>query len=177
MTQQAAHKKNNLGQVKVVGGAVVITPPDDQEVEVLSSPSTVLESANGTITVKVEGNQDTSQVSDSETELLSNTAAAQIREENAKAHREAQVSVQARKAGNSVVASGTFNDLNLPEYDLQEASQPQSNLASVQAEAPQTSKKQKSEKKKASAEEAFQAALQDALNEQSEDFVEAYEED
>lgn len=175
MTQQALPKKNNLGQVKVVGGAVVITPPDDQTDQESSSTSTVVEVVNGTITVKVEGEQDTSQVSSNETELLSNASAAQVREENTKAQQEAQVLIQPRKAGNSVVASGTFNDLNLPEYDSAvQNNEPQPHN---EDDTPTPSASDKKQKKKSSAEEAFQAALQDALDEQSEEFVEAYEED
>lgn len=166
-------QNKNLGQFKVVGGAVVIAAPDEEATNTVSSAATVVDSTQGTVTIKVEGDSDTSQVINAESELLSNATAAQVRAENLKAHQEAQTTVQARKAGSSVVTSGTFNDINLPEYDtaIQSSTSP-----AVEEQTPVQQDKL-AEKKKLASEEAFHAALQDALNEQSEDFVEAYEED
>lgn len=175
MTDPKKNSSQNkaLGQFKVVGGSVVIAAPDEEVETTTSSAATIVASTQGTITIKVEGDTDTSQVINAESELLSNTAAAQVREDNLKAHQEAQATIQARKAGNSVVASGTFNDINLPEYDatIQSSTSP-----AVEEQKPVQQDKL-AEKKKLASEEAFHAALQDALNEQSEDFVEAYEED
>lgn len=168
------NKNSPFKNVQVIEGSVVIVPPEDQATPSEEQSSTIIAPSNGSVMVKVEGDQDVSQVSDAETELLSNAAASQIKEENAKAHREARFAVEARRAGNSVVTAGTFNDIDLPEYDQQAKQQ----AAQVQSELETSRQAQKAlDKKKASAEDVFQAALQDALNEQSEEFVESYEED
>lgn len=176
MTDPKKNQNKTLGQFKVVGGSIVIAAPDE-EVEASTSPAataaTAVASTQGAITIKVEGDTDTSQVVNAESELLSNTAAAQVREDNLKAHQEAQVTIQARKAGSSVVTSGTFNDINLPEYDTTI----QSSTSSAVEEQKPVQQDKLAEKKKLTSEETFHAALQDALNEQSEDFVEVYEED
>ena len=162
-------------QYKVIGGSVVLLPPEDDAQAEAPAADVALETSKGAITVKVEGDKDVSQVTDAESEALSNENAAKVREENQKAAEEAQVSTQPRRAGDSVVAGGTFNDIDLPEYE--EAQKKREEALDAKTKEAEKAAEVKAEKQ-AEAEEQFQADLAEVFAEQSEEeFVEGFEED
>lgn len=107
--KQASGKLGRL-VVDASGSVVMVAPEDEPTPRSEQQANTVVDQNQDVVTIKVEGDKDTSQVTDAELEFLSNKEASNARKENRKRAKEAQVNLKPRKDGNSVVFEGTYDD-------------------------------------------------------------------